>query len=190
MSWFKKKEQNLIPPIEPAPGRASSPANGKSAQGNRLVRPSATSTYNASRDGDLYNPPSHRNAPQYQPSVASSTTLVPPPAPTPGNYNRSNGVGDQYSRGEGNIDRDRSELFSGYDPQKAGGKRFLDSGPALGDSPAPGEENDEDVEGIKQQTRFVKQESVNSTRNALRLARETEETARATMLKLGDQSGT
>jgi len=49
-------------------------------------------------------------------------------------------------------------------------------------------EDDEDVEGIKQQTRFLKQESVSSTRNALRLAREAEETARTTMGRLGDQS--
>jgi hypothetical protein len=39
------------------------------------------------------------------------------------------------------------------------------------------------------QTRYVKQESVNSTRNALRLAREAEETARGTLGRLGDQSG-
>ncbi|TFY75763.1 hypothetical protein EWM64_g8246 [Hericium alpestre] len=50
------------------------------------------------------------------------------------------------------------------------------------------EETDEDVEGIKQQTRFLKQDSVNSTRNALRLAREAEETARNTVNRLGDQS--
>ncbi|KAG9082442.1 hypothetical protein FS749_006837 [Ceratobasidium sp. UAMH 11750] len=36
--------------------------------------------------------------------------------------------------------------------------------------------------------RQVKQESVQSTRNALRIAREAEETARNTLLKLGDQS--
>jgi hypothetical protein len=54
--------------------------------------------------------------------------------------------------------------------------------------PVPGEETEEDVEGIKQQIRATKQESVNSTRNALRLAREAEETARGTLLKLGDQS--
>jgi hypothetical protein len=56
--------------------------------------------------------------------------------------------------------------------------------------PAPGEENEEDVEGIKQRIRATKQERVNSTRSALRLAREAEETARGTLLKLGDQSGT
>ena len=50
-------------------------------------------------------------------------------------------------------------------------------------------EEDEEVEGIKQQMRFVKQESLASTRNALRIAREAEETGRATLDKLGEQSG-
>lgn len=36
--------------------------------------------------------------------------------------------------------------------------------------------------------RFVKQESLASTRNAIRVGREAEETARATLDKLGDQS--
>jgi len=44
------------------------------------------------------------------------------------------------------------------------------------------------VEGIKQQTRFLKQESVNSSRNALRMAREAEETAQGTLGRLADQS--
>lgn len=54
-----------------------------------------------------------------------------------------------------------------------------------------GYENDEDeeVEGIKQQMRFVKQDTLASSRNAVRIAREAEETARATLDKLGDQSG-
>ncbi|KAH9982500.1 hypothetical protein BGW80DRAFT_1433860 [Lactifluus volemus] len=64
--------------------------------------------------------------------------------------------------------------------------RFAHDGPTLPDP--TGEENEEDVEGIKQQTRFMKQESVNSTRNALRMAREAEETARNTVGKLGNQS--
>ncbi|KAG8984841.1 hypothetical protein FRB90_005091, partial [Tulasnella sp. 427] len=47
---------------------------------------------------------------------------------------------------------------------------------------------DEDVERIKADTRQLKNDSVQSTRNALRLAREAEETARLTLNKLGDQS--
>jgi hypothetical protein len=87
------------------------------------------------------------------------------------------------------ADRTRNELFAGYNPQgKTGSGRYFD-GPTLGKEPPPGEENDEDVEGIKQQTRFLKQDSVNSARNALRLAREAEETAGNTIARLGDQSG-
>lgn len=86
------------------------------------------------------------------------------------------------------LDRARGELFAGYNPEKAGSGRFFD-GPEIGREPPPGEENEEDVEGIKQQTRFLKQESVGATRNALRMAREAEETARGTLGRLGDQSG-
>jgi len=128
---------------------------------------STASTYVASRDGDLYG----NNNQQ----------------PSSGGYGEG---GYNPPKGGGASDPTRSELFSGYNPERAGPNRFTasDSGPELRE-PAPGEENEEDVEGIKQQIRATKQESVNSTRNALRLAREAEETARGTLLKLGDQSG-
>jgi len=48
---------------------------------------------------------------------------------------------------------------------------------------------EEEIQAIKFQIRNTKQESLSSTRNALRLARETEETATNTMVKLGEQSG-
>lgn len=102
-------------------------------------------------------------------------------------YQRNTPV-DVYSRGQGNLDDDRKALFAGHDPSKPPTGRFAYDGPTLPER-APGEENEEDVEGIKQQTRFVKQESVNSTRNALRMAREAEETARNTVNRLGSQSG-
>jgi len=129
------------------------------------------STYVASRDGDLYG--NDKNSYNQQPSS--------------GGYG---GGGGYNSSGGGAPDPNRSELFSGYNPERAGTNRFTasDRGPELRE-PAPGEENEEDVEGIKQQIRATKQESVNSTRNALRLAREAEETARGTLLKLGNQSG-
>lgn len=164
MPLFKKKETNLIPPVSPP---ISAP------QYNSSYR-STPQTYVPSRDGQY-------NAPNQSLDTEDTAALRD-------KYSRSNGVGDVYSRGGANIDSDRNELFAGYNPQKAGSGRFFD-GPGIGREPAAGEENDEDVEGIKQQTRFVKQESVNSTRNALRLAREAEETARNTLSRLGDQSG-
>lgn len=44
-------------------------------------------------------------------------------------------------------------------------------------------------EAIKQQIRFTKQESLSTTRNAIRTAREAEETAQRTLGKLGEQTG-
>jgi hypothetical protein len=100
-------------------------------------------------------------------------------------YNRNRGAGDVYSRGTAELVKDRDELFSGYDPAKSPGSgRFFD-GPDVKDNEAG---DDDDVEGIKQQTRYVKQESVNSTRNALRLAREAEEVGQNTLNRLGGQS--
>jgi hypothetical protein len=165
MSFFKRKEKNLIPPVPEASPRTVSPQPSS-------YRTTSSSTYVASRDGDLYN--------------------NTPPPPSTSNYSRAGSVGDVYSRGQKDINQDRSELFSGLNPERAGSGRFFDErrGPAPERAePAPGEENEEDVEGIKQSLRFTKQESVNSTRNALRLAREAEETARNTLGRLGDQSG-
>lgn len=172
--WKNKSEKSLIPPV-------SEPRNEYSRAPSSRTNYSNTSTYVASRDGDPYN-----SAPS---SIRSSPANDGHSVPIRDKYNRNNPVGDKYTRGQGELDRDRNELFSGYNPEKSGsGGRFFD-GPSPRREPPPGEEDDEDVEGIKSQTRYVKQESVNSTRNALRLAREAEETARGTLGRLGDQSG-
>ncbi|KAF9044718.1 hypothetical protein BDZ89DRAFT_1127755 [Hymenopellis radicata] len=178
MSFFSRRnDKTMIPPVESA--RYAAPSSNSTSP-RPSYRSNAT-TYVPSRDGDPYNaPPSapYSSKGQAADPYADSYSVD--------KYSRSNGVGDVYSRGGGELDKDRNELFAGYNPQKGGSGRFFD-GPSVRDPP-PGEENDEDVEGIKQQTRFVKQESVNSTRNALRMAREAEETARNTLGRLGDQS--
>jgi len=103
-------------------------------------------------------------------------------------YPHSRGVPDAYTRGEADLEQDRNALLSGYKPQKPGGSGRFPSGPDIG-HPKAGEETEEDIEGIKQQTQFMKQESVKTTRNAIRMAREAEETAMNTLGRLGDQSG-
>ena len=173
MPLWKSKDKPLIPPVQ---SELASPP-GASRSSSRATSPlpsyrSNASAYVPSRDGlDPYNTmgrsKSQGGADDYESSAAKSNT------------------GDAQSQ----LDRARGELFAGYNPEKAGPDRFL-NGPGIGREPAPGEENEEDVEGIKQQTRFLKQEGVNSTRNALRMAREAEETARGTMGRLADQSGT
>ncbi|KAJ7254076.1 protein transporter SEC9 [Mycena haematopus] len=189
MSFFKRKDNNksLIPPVESERpmGNSVSPRPMGNSSSPRPTRSSA-STYVASRDGDPY-------AAGRTNSYSSDTKndYSDNYQPRGDKYNRNNGVGDVYSRpGEkfARLDEDRAALFSGYNPEKAGSGRFFD-GPGLDRDPPPaGEETEEDVEGIKKQTRYVKQESANSTRNALRLAREAEDTARNTLTKLGTQS--
>jgi hypothetical protein len=49
------------------------------------------------------------------------------------------------------------------------------------------EQEEEDIQGTKQEIRFIKQQDVSSTRNALRLAAQAEETAQQTLERLGAQ---
>ncbi|KAF7320314.1 Protein transport protein [Mycena kentingensis (nom. inval.)] len=201
MSFLRKKSNNnesLIPPV--GGGNSSSPRPAGRNMGS-------ANTYNASRDGDPYAQSDAYSRNDYAKSDPYAEKRDPygdrkqayqdapqydnPPA---GNnfrdkYNRNKGVGDVYSRGGGaQLEDDRAALFSGYNPEKSQGSgRFFD-GPGLGREPPPGEENEEDIEGIKKQTRYIKQESASSTRNALRLAREAEDTARNTLNRLGTQS--
>jgi hypothetical protein len=83
------------------------------------------------------------------------------------------------------LAKDRNELFSGYKPTKSVSGRFFDGSDV---TDLAGEGGEDDVEAIKQQTRFVKQESVKSIGNALRLAREAEDTGRMTLARLEEQS--
>lgn len=129
-------------------------------------------------------PSAHSTSPSPQPSFRSNSSTYNTSRDGDPYSSQSRGFGGSYLNGG---ERDRNELFSGYNPNKASSGRFFD-GPQDRPEPAPGEEGEEDVEAIKKQTRFVKQESVQSTRNALRMAREAEETARNTVLRLGDQS--
>lgn len=179
MPLFRKNPDSLIPPVP-----ESQPS----------ITPHSSNTY-VTRVGDANR---YRGAGSLPSSITprSSNTSVTRVGDAPGNddssdllanrYNRNRGAGDVYSRGTADLAKDRNELLSGYKPTKSGSGRFFD-GPDVTD--LAGEGGDDDVEGIKQQTRFVKQESVNSTRNALRLAREAEETGRNTLTRLGEQSG-
>ncbi|KAF7331713.1 Protein transporter SEC9 [Mycena kentingensis (nom. inval.)] len=101
-------------------------------------------------------------------------------------YSRNNGVGDTYTRagdrGSYQLAADRNELMGGYKPSGSG--RFFD-----GESVDTAQDDEEeDVEAIKQKTRFMKKESVASTQNSLRLAREAVETGNGTLRRLEEQS--
>ncbi|KAH7100203.1 hypothetical protein BKA62DRAFT_257751 [Auriculariales sp. MPI-PUGE-AT-0066] len=121
------------------------------------------------------------------------------PGPAAGGYGSRQRVtaGDPYSRGQGDLDADRAALFAGRNPEAP--RRLESDGPRGGGGNytneaeldrrrAEGGDEEEDVESIKKDIRSVKQDSLASTRNALRIAREAEETGMSTLIKLGDQS--
>lgn len=188
MSWFKRdKDKPLIPPVE-------KPASQSEA-------PSYRSTYGRSTD----NTSTGRD-------YGDSYSYTPPPAAAAADAGQGEGgaparnwfagrargpAGNPYDRGIRDLDTDRNELFAGAAPAEAGQpNRYADSGAAPPSSsdrdwnaPATGQEQEEDVEGIKQKIRSTKTETVSSTRNAIRIAREAEETGRATLGRLVDQSG-
>lgn len=164
MPLFKKKPDTLIPPVVAPPTSSLSSATRPRSSPNTYPN---TTTARQNED------------PNY------SSDLQP--------YNRTKGVGDVYSRGTAELDKDRNELFSGYKPPKSGSGRFFDrpnvGDKEVGEGEADNEGEEEDVERIKKQIRFVKQESANSTKNALRLAREAEEMGQHTLGRLDEQSG-
>lgn len=191
MSWFRRKDTPEIPPVakpnyeanrnELLGPRGSNQGRTSPAPPPSQFQRSTANTYVPSRDGDPY-------ASRYQNPKQDSYGSGPvqdryPPA-------RGNLANDPYARSGGNVDADRQQLFSGYNPERnAPPRRRYDDQEDQGEGGHTQEQEEEDVEGIKKDMRFTKQETVSSTRNALRLAREAEETARGTLLRLGDQSG-
>lgn len=92
------------------------------------------------------------------------------------------GAGQRQQPGQQSGQGGYGQAPSGYGQQSSG---HHDSG--YGHQQTAEEEEEEDVEAVKQQIRFTKQESVSSTRNALRVAAQAEETGRNTLTRLGAQ---
>ncbi|KAF7964950.1 hypothetical protein HWV62_1450 [Athelia sp. TMB] len=165
MAFWKSKDKNLIPPVAEAPRDYSrSNSYNNNAPSPASSRPNLNSNY----------------------SNASSVSGGPPPA------NNAYGAPpvNRYGRGLAprGDDAPADDQYGGAGDRYGGaGSRYQQRAPTRPE-PEAGQEDEEDVEGIKQQTRYIKQDSVNSTRNALRMMREAEETARNTLGRLGDQS--
>jgi len=98
------------------------------------------------------------------------------------------------------LDHNKNELFAGRQAATSSAPPAYGAPPSSGGYGRPTgyaddkdrvltaeEEEEEDVDAVKQQIRFTKQESVSSTRNALRIAAQAEETGRTTLARLGEQ---
>ncbi|KAF9999292.1 Protein transport protein S9 plasma membrane t-SNARE [Entomortierella chlamydospora] len=93
-------------------------------------------------------------------------------APRPGQYGQhtqqyGGNYGNNYGNGYGN------NYDNNYGQQQG---------------PIPGQETEEDVDRVAQQIRDVRQESLQSTRNAIRALQEADESAGRTLQQLGEQS--
>ncbi|KAF2723253.1 hypothetical protein K431DRAFT_344820 [Polychaeton citri CBS 116435] len=103
--------------------------------------------------------------------AAKRAAQQPPPEsqPAPGS------AGDQTYGGSGTGGYDSTEMPGGYGGY--GSERQLTAE----------EQEEEDVQAAKQEIRFIKQQDVASTRNARRIAEQTEITGRETLARLGAQ---
>ncbi|EJT46186.1 hypothetical protein A1Q1_05294 [Trichosporon asahii var. asahii CBS 2479] len=205
MGFFKRKEALTIPPVEPSGGIPDRRPSPQPMRGGGRPDPYTSNSYGGGRNN---GPPPQQGG--YQPrehkdpyaAVQADRQM----GSNPNNPYARKGVPSQADR---DNDAARNELFGGMKPQGQGPSREGTPGAGWrsppvggGEIPAPrrreygyqGREleedfdEDEEIEGIKQSMRETKQDSLQSTRNALRMAREAEETARGTMARLGDQS--
>ncbi|BFZ55069.1 Protein transport protein S9 plasma membrane t-SNARE [Savitreella phatthalungensis] len=175
---------------EPVAGQASAPAR----QGSNSTQPPAYAPARNMYTDDPYS----GDAPSYSAGSGQSgypqEKLRDPYATSADPYAFTRPTGPRHGSGyltrsdTATTQSQRAELFRGVQPDP----RLEPEEPASSDftqqQQATAEDEDEEVEGIKQEMRFVKQESVASTRNALRMAYQAEESGRATLSKLGQQS--
>lgn len=163
MGFFKRKTGPEIPPVMPTPGQQqmNDPYAARS-------RPGANDPYAASGHKDPYA--------GVQRAHAAGTDPNSP-------YGVQRGPQDPQN------DANREALFGGM-PQQ-GGQQLQRQRQYGYDGREQEEDFDEDdeIEGIRQGMRETKMDSLASTRNALRLAREAEENAHGTISRLADQSG-
>ncbi|KAL1405015.1 Protein transport protein S9 plasma membrane t-SNARE [Vanrija albida] len=165
MGFFKKKSGLTIPPVAPTEGqqqRAAAAANDPYA----ARAPQQRRDPYAASGGDPYA------------TAGGGDPYGSAPAPRAAQSGPA--VGDD-------DDENRNALFAGYNP----GATQVQATRKWGYDGREEEEDfneDEEIEGIKQEMRQTKQDSLASTRNTLRLAREAEENARGTIGRLADQS--
>jgi len=182
MGFFKRTNNNspLIPPVAPTPGQQAAAQRGPDPYAARTpardpYATGASDPYAARNGGGGFN--SHPNAGASNPYG-----------------NMGGGAGGNFNRaGPANASNEaaRAELFGGLQ-NNPGAPRQAQQQRQWGYEGRELEEDfdeDEEIEGIKQEMRQTKMDSLASTRNALRLAREAEDTARGTIGRLADQSG-
>ncbi|CDZ97189.1 SNAP-25 (synaptosome-associated protein) component of SNARE complex [Phaffia rhodozyma] len=207
MSFFKRKKDKSEIPLPPDERPQSNHNISRQDPNQARQQLFASSSSGAPRqNGSAYDQTSSSGrTPSIAPSYASTDPYARAASSSASgsvsNYNKP--VMDKKIE----TDPARAALFSGYNPaaiprevkRQVGGRDFGDDNNQGGDEEqdsSRGESSggidqaaeDEEVEMIKRDLRGVKQETLGSSRNALRIAQEAEETARRTLGQLGEQS--
>ncbi|KAF3174302.1 Protein transport protein S9 plasma membrane t-SNARE, variant 2 [Orbilia oligospora] len=200
MGWFSKKEKVATPDTAssnpyaaPPPAYDSGSSNAPSASydnksANLYGGAKESSTYGNNPYGAGNNPygaAKESSGDSYGASMYGSNNKAKPSGgsnPYGGNNSTPGGQDDNPYSGKGSYGYGSSgySAESGYDskdPYSTGQGRQMTAE----------EEEEEDADALKAQIRFTKQESVASTRNALRAAARAEEVGRDTLVKLGEQ---
>ncbi|EPS45095.1 hypothetical protein H072_868 [Dactylellina haptotyla CBS 200.50] len=190
MGWFSKKEKVASPSNDspanpyasPPPAYDSGPntktytdtkSNMSGGYGAPAPEPTGygASTYGSAKPSGGANP--YGSA---KPSGgANPYGDANPYAAKQDNHHGGGGAYDNYSKGTGGYGA--SDGYSPNEPYSTGPNKQMTAE----------EEEEEDADALKGQIRYVKQESVNSTRNALRAAARAEEVGRDTLDRLGRQ---
>lgn len=217
MSWFRKdksaartpepQQPSQYDPYAPRPGEENIPDEYESNR-RALLAPGGQGRGPSPGPQSQYNRPQQRNrydARDDEEDAYGSSNRIrkagPPPSAQqvareansiramPDRVNRSGGPNDAYSRGVRDLDQDRANLFAGatVKPGPGGPSRYDEPSGGRGGG-GNGDEEEEDLETLQKNTKDIKQQSVQSTRDALRMMREAEETGKNTLLKLGSQS--
>lgn len=204
MGLFGKKNSSKIPPVDSAPppqsnvpgryGPNGAVGGGGAGYGAGYHSGPPQGNYGGGGYGQ-HQQQQYGGAPVYQDRFANARA---PSAGFGSGYDQYAGAGGSKSSNlsrnvqsqAGGAGAAEDDLEAEYGRGSAGGtgggaSRGYDG---LEQQEEQRDEEDDEVEAIKQQMRFTKQESLSSTRNALRIAREAEETASNTMFKLSDQS--
>ncbi|ORZ24062.1 hypothetical protein BCR42DRAFT_402177 [Absidia repens] len=134
-------------------------------------------------------------------SVASSTNPFDQTAQTPSLQSNTSSVSDNYSNNTSDYSNnggrryntnedDRADLFgsSRQSPSQYDSQGQDDAYGRRSQAQQYGEEEDEEVGGLKKQIRDIKQDSLQSTRNALQKINEAEQSAAQSLNQLGTQS--
>lgn len=165
MGFFKRNKGPEIPPVMPTPGQQDQFNDPYAA---RSSRPGQNDPYASGGHRDPYAGVQRANAAGNDPNSPYGVRRGPAPQDV---------ENDAY----------REALFSGMQ-QQTQVPRARQYGYEGRDKEEDFDEDDE-IEGIRQGMRETKMDSLASTRNALRLAREAEENAHGTIARLADQSG-